>query len=85
MADPVSLALAGGALSGLLAGGGSILSSAMAPKPQAPGALPPAAPPVQSPVGSQTSNAPQQTPSFLAAAATPTGNQTAGAKSLLGQ
>ena len=85
MADPVSLALLGGAAAGLFGGGASALGSALGPKPQAPSVLPPAAPPVQSPPGSQTSNAPQQTPSFLAAAAMPQGNQAAGAKSLLGQ
>lgn len=84
MADPVSLALLGGAAAGLFGGGASALSSALGPKPTSP-TLPPAAPPVQQPSGSQTSNAPQQTPSFLAAAAMPQGNQAAGAKSLLGQ
>lgn len=83
MGDPVTLALLGGAAAGLFGGGASILGSALS-KPSSP-TLPPAAPPVQSPTGSQTSNAPQQTPSFLAAAALPQGNQAAGQKSLLGQ
>lgn len=59
-------------------------------KPKAP-AVPnvPAPPtPIQQPQGSQTSSAPQQTPSFLAAAATPQQGQTIGGgtgKTLLGQ
>jgi len=48
--------------------------------------MPASAPPVQNPVGSQTSNTSSGvSPSFLAAAATPQANQTAGTRSLLVQ
>lgn len=79
MADPLTLSLIGLGLGGL--GGAASLFS---PKPSAP-TLPPMAPPVQPPVGDQSTNKTPAGPSFLAAAAAPQTNQTAGQKTLLGQ
>lgn len=84
MADPITLALIGSGI-GTLLGGGAAVASALGPKPSAP-QMPTAAPPIQNPVGDQSTNkANPQTPSFLAAAATPAANQQSGAKTLLGQ
>lgn len=69
---------------GSLAGAGAAAYSAFGPKPSVPSA-PAAAPPIQAPTGSQTSNVSGTGPSFLAAAAAPAANQSAGSKSLLGQ
>ncbi len=82
-ADPITLTAIGTGLAGL-AGAGTLAATLFAPKPKAPTAPTPA-PPVLSPTGTQTSNAPQQGPSFLAAAVTPNTNQLSGSKTLLGQ
>lgn len=84
--DPATLSTL--ALFGTIAGGAGGLATAansiFGAKPAAP-SMPAPAPPVQSPVGSQTGNMnPGAGPSFLAAAASPSGQQT-GSKSLLGQ
>ena len=74
----------------IIGGIASIAGSLLAPKPKPPpvpnvGAPPP---PAQAPQGTQTSQQPEQSPSFLAAAASPQQGQTIGGgqgKTLLGQ
>lgn len=80
--DPVTLTAIAATASAVV-GAGSLANSILN-KPATP-TIPQAAPPIQSPVGTQSSNTQSQGPSFLAAAATPQGNQASGAKSLLGQ
>lgn len=82
MTDPVTLTAIAAGTSALI-GAGSLAYTALGPKPQVPG-MPAAPPPAQTPTGSPTGTS-TQGPSFLAAAAAPSGNQTAGQKSLLGQ
>jgi hypothetical protein len=84
LCDPVSAAIGLG--SALVGAAGSLL----APRPKAPAApnVPPTPPPAQQPQGTNTSAVPQQTPSFLAAAAAPPAQaSTIGGqgKTLLGQ
>jgi hypothetical protein len=83
--DPVTLTMMGTLLGGL-GGAGSAAMSIFGPKAKTPD-MPAAAPPVQQPVGTPggtSSTASQGTPSFLAAAASPSALQL-GSKSLLGQ
>lgn len=84
--DPATLSTL--ALFGTIAGGAGGLATAanslFGAKPAAP-SMPAQAPPVQSPLGSQTGSQGQGAgPSFLAAAAAPSGQHT-GTGSLLGQ
>lgn len=79
--DPLTISLIGLGL-GAASGAASLFGGSSAP---AAPTIPAAAPPVQPPVGDQSTNKSAQAPSFLAAAATPTQNQSSGAKSLLGQ
>jgi len=86
--DPVSLTAIGMGVSALAGAGGTVASLINRPKaPQAP-MTPPTPAPSQQPQGSPNSSQPQQTPSFLAAAASPQQGQTIGGgqgKTLLGQ
>ena len=86
--DPVTLTAIGLGISALAGAGGTVAS--IVDKPKAPAApnVPAAPPPAGQPQGSATSNMPQQTPSFLAAATAPGQQNTIGGgngKTLLGQ
>lgn len=86
--DPVTMTAIGLGVSGLAAAGGTVASLVNRPKAPAAPMTPPTPAPEQQPQGTQTSGQPQQTPSFLAAAATPQQGQTIGGgqgKTLLGQ
>src|SRR5690348_14270480 len=86
--DPVTLTAIGLGISALAGAGGTVASLANRPKAPAAPMTPPTPAPEQQPQGSQTSGQPQQSPSFLAAAAAPTQQQTIGGgqgKTLLGQ
>lgn len=86
--DPITLTAIGLGVSSLIGAGSSVVSAVDKPKAPAPPNQPAPPPPAQQPQGSQNSNAPQQTPSFLAAATQPQQQNTIGngqGKTLLGQ
>jgi hypothetical protein len=74
-------------IGGLIGAAGSVAGGLLAPKPKAPPVpnVPPAPAPVQQPTGSQTSQTPTGTPSFLAAASAAPASQNVPGKTLLGQ
>lgn len=84
MVDPISLLAIGTGIAGLAGAGATAVTALNKPKAPAAPSAPPTPAPIQQPVGSATSQAPTGTPSFLAAAAAPQQQNTAG-KTLLGQ
>jgi hypothetical protein len=85
--DPATLTAIGLGISALSGAAGATASLINKPKAPAPPQAAPAPPPQSQPQGSPTSGVPQQTPSFLAAAASPNQSNTTGGqgKTLLGQ
>src|SRR6185437_14626223 len=86
--DPATLTAIGLGVSALAGTAGAAASIINKPKAPAPPEAAPAPPPQSQPQGSPTSGVPQQTPSFLAAAASPSQSNTTGSgagKTLLGQ